>query len=99
MNRRRFVLVAYDVSTETPSGRRRLRLVAQICCAFGVRVQKSVFECRITDGQISRMTVLLRSAMDESVDSLRLYQLPDDRRGCLAFGVDCQLDLEGLLLV
>ncbi|MGH7904018.1 MAG: CRISPR-associated endonuclease Cas2 [Candidatus Dormibacteraceae bacterium] len=99
MNRRRLVLVAYDVNTETPAGRRRLRLVAQICCGFGVRVQKSVFECLITEGQISRMTVLLRNAMDETVDSLRLYRLTDDRRGCVAFGVDCQLDLEGLLIV
>lgn len=99
MNRRRVVLVTYDVNTETRAGRRRLRVVAQICCGFGVRVQKSVFECRITEGQISRMTTLLREAIDETVDSLRLYRLTDDRRGCVTFGVECQLDLEGLLMV
>src|ERR1039457_6264727 len=40
-----FVVVAYDVSTETRAGRRRLRRVAQACKDYGQRVQKSVFEC------------------------------------------------------
>ena len=38
------ILVCYDVSTETPQGRRRLRRVAKACEAVGQRVQKSVFE-------------------------------------------------------
>lgn len=32
------VVVAYDVSTETPEGKRRLRLVAKICMKYGQRV-------------------------------------------------------------
>ena len=28
------VVVAYDVSTETPEGKRRLRLVAKICLKY-----------------------------------------------------------------
>ncbi|MFT8710175.1 MAG: CRISPR-associated endonuclease Cas2, partial [Sporolactobacillus sp.] len=39
------VVVAYDVSTETPSGRKRLRRVAKISQDYGQRVQNSVFEC------------------------------------------------------
>lgn len=39
------ILVAYDVNTETPAGRRRLRRIAKICCDYGQRVQNSVFEC------------------------------------------------------
>ena len=39
------VVVAYDVSTESKEGQRRLRRVARACQDFGQRVQKSVFEC------------------------------------------------------
>lgn len=42
------VVVAYDVSTETPEGRRRLRNVAKICMKYGQRVQNSVFECSVS---------------------------------------------------
>lgn len=41
------VIVAYDVNTEKLSGRRRLRRIALACKDFGLRVQKSVFECRV----------------------------------------------------
>ena len=41
------IIVAYDVSTETKEGRRRLRRVAKVCEGIGQRVQKSVFECRV----------------------------------------------------
>ena len=40
-----FVVVTYDVNTETNDGKRRLRNVARICKNYGVRVQNSVFEC------------------------------------------------------
>jgi len=39
------VLITYDVSTETPQGRKRLRKVAKECVNYGKRVQNSVFEC------------------------------------------------------
>lgn len=40
------ILVAYDVSTETREGRRRLRRVAKICQDYGQRVQKSVLNAK-----------------------------------------------------
>jgi CRISPR-associated protein Cas2 len=43
------VLVTYDVSTTMPEGERRLRRVAQVCVNFGQRVQKSVFECSVSE--------------------------------------------------
>lgn len=99
MTRKKRVLVTYDVSTETVEGRRRLRKVAQVCCAFGVRVQKSVFECALSDAQITRMVGMLVSVIDERQDSLRLYPIPSDGRQVRVFGVESQLDLEGLLLI
>ena len=41
------ILVTYDVSTVQKAGQRRLRRVAQACEDYGVRVQKSVFECQV----------------------------------------------------
>ena len=39
------VLITYDVNTETPAGRKRLRKVAKRCVDHGQRVQNSAFEC------------------------------------------------------
>ena len=39
------VLITYDVNTQTPAGRARLRKVAKQCTNYGQRVQNSVFEC------------------------------------------------------
>ena len=45
------VVVTYDVNTETPESRKRLRHVAKQCKNFGQRVQKSVFECLVDPAQ------------------------------------------------
>ncbi len=50
-----WVLVTYDVSTESAAGRRRLRRVGQACKSYGQRVQKSVFECTVDDKTYERM--------------------------------------------
>ncbi len=39
------VLITYDVNTETPAGKKRLRQIARQCVNYGQRVQNSVFEC------------------------------------------------------
>lgn len=72
------VLVAYDVSTETREGRKRLRKVATICCGFGQRVQNSLFECRVTPAQAEELEARLLEIIDRTEDRLRLYQLPAD---------------------
>ena len=49
------VLVTYDVNTESPGGKRRLRRVARICTNFGQRVQNSVFECLVDPAQFAEL--------------------------------------------
>jgi CRISPR-associated protein Cas2 len=73
------ILVAYDVSTETTAGRRRLRKVAQICLGFGQRVQNSVFECRVTEAQLEELEARLLDVIVEAEDRLRIYRLPGNR--------------------
>jgi CRISPR-associated protein Cas2 len=70
-------IVSYDVSTETAEGRKRLRKVAKICEAHGQRVQKSVFECKLSLMQFEEMERKLVAIIDEEKDNLRLYRLSE----------------------
>jgi CRISPR-associated protein Cas2 len=70
------VLVTYDVSTITPAGRRRLRKAAQVCLAYGQRVQNSVFECLVTEAQFEQLEARLLAVISQQEDRLRLYRLP-----------------------
>ncbi|WEV76357.1 CRISPR-associated endonuclease Cas2 [Bifidobacterium sp. ESL0800] len=69
------VVVAYDVNTETPQGRRRLRLVAKACVKFGQRVQNSVFECLVSPSDLLVLKNELVKIIDVECDSLRFYNL------------------------
>ena len=51
------VLITYDVNTETPAGRKRLRKVAKRCVDHGHRVQNSVFECLLDAAQYAVLKV------------------------------------------
>ena len=94
------VLVTYDVVTETPEGRRRLRKVAQVCKNYGQRVQKSVFECTVNEMLYERMLRALLKCIDEEEDSLRLYRLlePLDRN-ISAYGVNRYVEFNDPLVV
>ena len=90
------ILVAYDVATEDAAGRRRLRRVAHACEAYGQRVQKSVFECVISDADVEVLTARLRAEMDEAVDSIRVYRLREPLGSYLqVFGVPQSLTSVG----
>ena len=71
------IIVTYDVSTETRQGRRRLRRVAKSCEAVGQRVQKSVFECRISEMQYEELERTLLAEIDEKEDNLRFYRITE----------------------
>ena len=69
------ILVTYDVNTETPAGRRRLRKVAKACVDHGQRVQNSVFECLLDAAQYVTFKAELTALIDPEADSLRFYRL------------------------
>ena len=71
------IIVTYDVSTETAAGRKRLRRVAKVCESIGQRVQKSVFECRVTLMQYEELERRLLAEINEKEDNLRLYRLTE----------------------
>lgn len=94
------ILVTYDVSTVDKSGQRRLRRVAQACEDYGVRVQKSVFECQVG----RKEWVLLRDRLLREIkteeDSLRFYFLDEKAVQRIEHhGVDKPVDLSEPLIL
>ncbi len=69
------VLITYDVNTEDPAGRKRLRQIARQCVNYGQRVQNSVFECLLDPVQCRSLQAKLCKLMDPEKDSLRFYYL------------------------
>ena len=72
------ILVSYDVRED----RRRLRL-ADTLKDFGKRVQLSVFECRLEEGQLERLRARMAQLIDETEDSVRIYRLCGECAGRL----------------
>lgn len=70
-----YILITYDVSTQTAEGKRRLRQVAKTCENIGQRVQNSVFECQIPADHWVRVKNALLKIVDLETDSLRFYHL------------------------
>lgn len=63
-------VVPYDVKDNA-----RRRKVADLLQDYGHRVQFSVFEVRLSPEELRNLLVRLKAALDEEVDSLRLYPL------------------------
>lgn len=94
------VVVAYDVSTETKEGRRRLRRVAQACKDYGQRVQKSVFECVLRESDWVSLKHRLLKEIAREEDSLRFYFLDEIAKTKTEhYGVREPVNLEGPLIV
>ncbi len=94
------IIVAYDVSTETAAGRKRLRRVAKICESMGQRVQKSVFECQVNEMQFEELERRLLAEIDETEDNLRLYRLTEPAHlRVKQYGCFRSMDFEAPLVV
>jgi CRISPR-associated protein Cas2 len=94
------IIVAYDVSTETAAGRRRLRRVAKVCEGMGQRVQKSVFECQVNEMQFEQLERTLLAEIEEAEDNLRFYRITEPAEVRIRqYGVFRSIDFDGPLLV
>jgi CRISPR-associated protein Cas2 len=74
------LIVIYDISTVDDKGRQRLLRVAKVCEQYGVRVQKSVFECRITESSHERLIADLTQIIDPTQDSITIHEVPGSLR-------------------
>jgi CRISPR-associated protein Cas2 len=93
------VLVCYDVAA-TPEGVKRLRHIATACQDYGVRVQYSIFECKLEARHWVEFRHRLLSLFEPSEDSLRFYFLCGaDATLTEHHGVRRPVDLTGPLVV
>ncbi len=94
------VLITYDVSTQSASGRTRLRKVAKECVNYGQRVQNSVFECIVDYSQLLLLKEKLKGLINEEEDSLRFYYLGNKYESKVEhYGIRQGYDPEGVLVV
>ncbi|MDT3695304.1 MAG: CRISPR-associated endonuclease Cas2 [Ignavibacterium sp.] len=94
------VVVSYDVSTTTKSGKKRLKKVADTCLNFGIRAQNSVFECIIDPAQWEVLKNELLTIFKEDEDSLRFYYLGSNyQRRIESFGKSKNLNIDDTLIL
>ena len=67
-NLERTILAVYDIADET-----RLARVAKIIDDYGVRVQQSVFELKMTLVKLEELHVKINDVIDTQEDSIRYY--------------------------
>lgn len=94
------VLITYDVNTETPAGKKRLRKVAKQCVNYGRRVQNSVFECILDNAQCVMLKAELTDIIDKDADSLRFYYLGNKYQTKIEHvGIEKGIDAESILIM
>lgn len=94
------VLITYDVSTTDADGKRRLRKVAKACVRQGQRVQNSVFECSLSPDQLVYLKQELTQIIDQSQDSLRIYNLGNQYRNRIEhIGAKQAYDPDDILII
>lgn len=94
------VLITYDVNTETPLGRKRLRQVAKQCMNYGQRVQNSVFECVLDAAKCREVQHKLEQIIDKDKDSLRFYYLGNNYKSKVEhIGAKASFDVEDTLII
>jgi len=94
------VLITYDVSTQSPEGKRRLRQVAKQCVNYGQRVQNSVFECVLDNMQCAKVKSQLLKIIDLEEDSVRFYYLGNNYKTKVEhFGAKASFSVEDVLIL
>jgi CRISPR-associated protein Cas2 len=95
-----FVLVTYDVGNVKLGGQQRLRRIAEACENYGIRVQKSVFECRLEPADWERLRATLLDRYNAEEDSLRFYFLGANWKNRVEHhGVSEAPDVDGTLIL
>jgi len=75
-------IVAYDICDA-----KRLRKVAKVCELYGIRIEKSVFECDLTEELFQQFWLELYDIIDEVEDSVVAYRINKaDAREILSIG-------------
>ena len=94
------VLISYDVSTVSASGKTRLRKVAKECQNHAQRVQNSVFEADLDYSSFLKLKDRLCKLINLEEDSLRFYYLGNNwERKVEHVGAKKTYNLEGVIII
>ena len=89
-----------DSSFTSETGAKRLRKVAKVCQDYGLRVQNSVFECRLTDAQFVLVKNKIENIINMELDNVRFYFLGNNwPRRIEMIGKMDGIDLDGELII
>jgi len=72
--------LVYDINTEDKAGRRRLVKIMEACRKYLTHVQRSVFEGRITEGQLALLRKEVMNIADQELDFVIIYNMPDNKK-------------------
>lgn len=67
---KKYVVIAYDIEKD-----RKRREVSKLLEAWGKRVNKSVFECFLSDTELKKLKAKLEKKVKKGTDSILLYPL------------------------
>ncbi|MHC5611164.1 MAG: CRISPR-associated endonuclease Cas2 [Nostoc sp.] len=85
-----FYLVCYDIVSDT-----RRNKVAKLLEAYGLRVQKSVFECVLDENQYTTLSKYLVRLVNKREDQVRFYPMSAHTRCKIAvLGTQPQLVID-----
>jgi len=74
--------------------------VAQACQDFGQRVQKSVFECSVSEAQFEEVIRRLLKIIEKTEDSLRIYRLVEPKEKYVqVYGLDGSVNFDEPLVL
>lgn len=91
-----FIIVSYDITND----KRRLKVAKLLLDYGGHRVQRSVFECHITERNLDRLRQRLARLYDEKEDSIRFYFLCENcQPKLLLLGLATPTEEPGLLII
>jgi CRISPR-associated protein Cas2 len=90
-----FYLVTYDIVLD-----RRRNRVAHLLEGYGMRVQKSVFECVLTPDQRAMLQRKLSRYIDPEEDQVRFYPLsPRYRKKVIVLGLQPQREVDDVAFI
>lgn len=94
------VLITYDVDTISETGKKRLRKVAKECQNYGIRVQNSVFECRLTESQFVILKNRIANIINRNLDNVRFYFMGNNWKNRIeVIGKDRTINIDGDLII
>ena len=85
-----FYLICYDVVKD-----KRRNKVAKLLEGYGLRVQKSVFECMLTEKQYEMLIRKLNKYLNADEDQLRFYPMSGHtRRKVVILGTQPEIEID-----